>query len=536
MKKLTIFSLLILAGCVATPKVMDEARSFTIVSLNDVYRIDANVDGKGGLDKLKTILDGYEEDNTLILHGGDFLSPSVLSESFKGEQMIDTLNAMNGLDGTFNKFLYVVPGNHEFDFRGDAGEDILYNRIKQSEFQWLTSNVTWKPNNKTNKFDALTNLTKAKIIDIGGTKVGIFGLTIHTNPTVYADISGQYIEHARQGTMALRKLGAEFIIALTHITIDDDKSILQTLGADGPDLIIGGHEHVRHQADVAGRYVLKADSDLESIVVTTVTNNDGTFLVSPSFIEVTSDVEQDTVVRTTIDNWFARYYAEKCNAPRGEVCENPVLGSSSVKLAATSAETRRFETNTGNWITDVMREGFKGDVADIAFINSGTIRINRDIDANELITDGLLAALLPYDPTAHLIELTGAELKAVINHSISNWQASGHWLQVSGFAFKFDPVRGAASDLQLITQEGLVPISDDQVIRAVTVGYLLDEDGPQDGYKMLGTHSVLPSALNWMKVRVMLKENLITATDNTIAPVVEGRICNPQRQSTCLIK
>ena len=52
---------------------------------------------------------------------GDFLSPSVASSVFKGEQMIAALNAA-GLD-------LATLGNHEFDF----GDDVLIQRMQRGE-------------------------------------------------------------------------------------------------------------------------------------------------------------------------------------------------------------------------------------------------------------------------------------------------------------------------------------------------------------------------------------------------------------------
>ncbi len=64
-----------------------------------------------------------------MLLAGDFLSSSVASTVFKGEQMIAALNAA-GLD-------IATLGNHEFDF----GADILLQRMAEAKWQWVVSNV-----------------------------------------------------------------------------------------------------------------------------------------------------------------------------------------------------------------------------------------------------------------------------------------------------------------------------------------------------------------------------------------------------------
>ena len=102
----------------------------TILQINDVYST-VPVDGLGGLARVATIKKALiaAGRTPLLMMGGDFLSSSVASSVFKGEQMIEGLNAM-GLDVT-------AFGNHEFDF----GVDLLLTRMKQSKWQWVNANL-----------------------------------------------------------------------------------------------------------------------------------------------------------------------------------------------------------------------------------------------------------------------------------------------------------------------------------------------------------------------------------------------------------
>src|SRR4051812_32120178 len=133
---------------------------FTILQINDVYTT-VPVNDVGGLARVATVKQRLSENKhpVLMMLAGDFLSPSVASSVFKGEQMVATLNAA-GLD-------YATVGNHEFDF----GIDVLKQRIAESKFTWVVSNVV----------DAKTggNIGKAVpyiVTDVGGVKVGIIGL------------------------------------------------------------------------------------------------------------------------------------------------------------------------------------------------------------------------------------------------------------------------------------------------------------------------------------------------------------------------
>ena len=60
---------------------------------------------------------------------GDFLSAGLLSNSYKGKHMIDLFNILP-ID-------LVTVGNHDFDY----GLDVLLQRVKQSRFKWICSNV-----------------------------------------------------------------------------------------------------------------------------------------------------------------------------------------------------------------------------------------------------------------------------------------------------------------------------------------------------------------------------------------------------------
>src|SRR5437899_3354292 len=143
----------------------------TILQLNDVYStVPVDVPGgAGGLARVATLKQQLAAAGRtpLLVLAGDFLSPSVASSVFKGEQMVATLNAA-GLD-------YATFGNHEFDF----GIDVLKQRMAESSFTWIVSNVV----------DAKTGGAIGKAVpyvvrDIGGVKIGIIGLCITTSSIV----------------------------------------------------------------------------------------------------------------------------------------------------------------------------------------------------------------------------------------------------------------------------------------------------------------------------------------------------------------
>ena len=113
---LLFFAFLGACASVASPPA-DTAPSnnLTFIHLNDTYRVDAVEEGRrGGFGRVATIVRKLQSEgrDVHILHGGDFLYPSLESQLWNGEQMVEAMNFLDSLAP-----MYVVPGNHEFDPR-----------------------------------------------------------------------------------------------------------------------------------------------------------------------------------------------------------------------------------------------------------------------------------------------------------------------------------------------------------------------------------------------------------------------------------
>ncbi|MQA31842.1 MAG: bifunctional metallophosphatase/5'-nucleotidase, partial [Luteitalea sp.] len=134
----------------------------TILQLNDVYSI-TPVDGAGGLARVATLKQTLAAAGRtpFVMLAGDFLSSSVESTVFKGEQMIASLNAA-GLD-------MATLGNHEFDF----GIDLLLQRMAEAKFQWVVSNVV---DLRTNR--PIGGAEPFVVRTFGHLKVGFIGLCL----------------------------------------------------------------------------------------------------------------------------------------------------------------------------------------------------------------------------------------------------------------------------------------------------------------------------------------------------------------------
>jgi len=137
-RRQTLAALLATSAAIADPPARAAALSATRLSflhVNDVYRIDEDTDGRGGMARYAAVVKAEREraraqNRTLICtHAGDTLSPSLMSSFDQGAHMIDLFNAAG-----LNIF---VPGNHEFDF----GKDIYFERMREARFAILAANL-----------------------------------------------------------------------------------------------------------------------------------------------------------------------------------------------------------------------------------------------------------------------------------------------------------------------------------------------------------------------------------------------------------
>jgi 2',3'-cyclic-nucleotide 2'-phosphodiesterase (5'-nucleotidase family) len=526
-------SALALLSCQTMPPQSDEqiaSREFTILHINDVYRIGGVIGGTaGGLGRVRTLRRQLEREHgtVLLLHGGDFLFPSLLSREYRGAQMIDILNRLDGAPGVFDPNMLVVYGNHEFDKAGLKSAPELTSRIEASEFNWLDTNITWLKDEAGIPYVASGHNVATVLLEIEGVAVGLFGLTTDKVQPAYASIDNDYAAVARHATAELRERGAEVVIALTHMKVSRDAKLLAELGDAGPDVIFGGHDHTRQEVNVDGRFVLKADADALSAVIAEVSvGTDKDVRVSYQFHELGQAAAIDENIDKQVQEWHARFSRQFCESESLQVnCLEIEHGRTQVTLEGKETKIRLVETNLGNFLADTALAAYADQGADIAFLNSGTMRINQDIPAGSSINERHLVEIFQYPVGLQLFRITGAQLQAAVDHAVEDWTGNGWWLQVAGFGFIHDPDAITATQLSLIRNGEVRPIDPEEELLAVTSDYLLSRDSGQDGYHMLDPANIvdtgpLPRLIN------LVRAAIVAAGEDGIAPTREGRICN----------
>ena len=509
----------------------------TILHINDVYRIGGADEGmEGGMPRLRTLRVELEKDypDLLTLHAGDFLYPSLMSRLYDGEQMVDAMNRIDGDPDAFDDRMFVTFGNHEFDVEQRRGAELLNQRLEESQFTWFGTNIDFTTDTTDGPVVRQDLVEQRRIVDCGGLRVGLFGVTLDDVQTEYIDRYRDPIAVAREETQTLRDSGADVVIALTHLSMAEDVALLEALGPDGPDLSLGGHEHDKQSQNIGGRLVIKADAEARtaSVVHVAAPASPGEPpVVDFEFRELGSKVQPDPDLQAAVDAWTERHEREFCAAKdRAPDCLSQAVGRTQVELVGEEIEIRKYETNLGNWILDQALAAYAPHGAHIAFVNSGSLRLNQDIPADHPITLRHVEEIFQYPSGLAVLRLNGALLQEIVDAAVTDWTGQGKWLQISGFAFRHDPETESATDLTLLTDNGSRPIDPNEEIFAVTGTFLA---AGNDGYTMLNEELVV-DGMPELSLRDLFIEGLTEAGDTGIAPTVEGRICNSQQKGPCL--
>ncbi|HQU86201.1 MAG TPA: bifunctional UDP-sugar hydrolase/5'-nucleotidase, partial [Pyrinomonadaceae bacterium] len=473
----------------------------TILHVNDVYQF-APVDGgtRGGLARLLTLKKQAlaENPNTIFTLGGDTVSPSVETRTYKGAQMIDAWNAV-GID-------YAVFGNHEFDIKTPE----LLQRMKESKFTWLGANVF---DTKTNKIFADTPPFVVK--EIGGIKIGIVGLLLpETKETSSMEASLQvknYCETAKEIVPKMRAAGVNFVLGLTHLSMAQDKELAKCADFN---LILGGHEHTLLQSSANGTPIFKMTADARELGKFNLNFDAKTKRFESmdwEIIPVTDKIADAPEFASVFEKY--KDLLQKLAEPVGRTGEI---------LDALSISNRTKETNIGNFVADAYRNAAK---ADVALVNGGSIRADLTYNVGTLTKRDVLS-ILPFNNPIVKIEISGKTLREVLEHGVARSAVGedgepGRFPQISGMSFKYDTTKPARSRVTEISIGGKL-LDEKKNYTLATSDFLVSRGG--DGYTMLKDGKVLINADAAQKDSDVFEAAIKSAPDSTIAPKLEGRI------------
>ena len=465
---LTLVLMLLLAGCgsaapaeAPAPTPAEETaylgldNDIVILYTNDVHcGVDDNL-GYAGLATVKNALEAQGK-HVVLVDNGDAVQGDTIGTLSNGEYIIDIMNEV-GYD-------VATPGNHEFDY----GMDQFFALTEQANFPYVSANFVDNDGN--------TVLDPYVIKDVAGVKIAFVGIstpkTITTStPKYFQDDNGNYIYSFQQDETgeklyaavqsavdAARAEGAQFVIALAHLGIEEDCSpwtssevIVNTTGIDA---VLDGHSHSMIECEKVknkdGAEVLLSSTETKLAYIGCLT------------------IKDDGSMSTTLisDNGMKDFIGGI--QEEFEELVNTVVASTDVDLiikdpASGERIVRVSETNLGDLCADAYR-AMSG--ADVAIVNGGGVRA--DIPAGD-ITYGQIIAVHPFGNEMCVVECTGQEILDALELGCSKLPAeSGGFLHVSGMTYTID--LNVESTVKLDENGMFVSVEGERRVKDVTVG------------------------------------------------------------------
>jgi len=447
MKRIVLAPLCIfLVACVAAAPT--GSSGLTFVHLNDTYRVGAVEDGKaGGFGRVVTVIRELQANgkDVHILHGGDFLYPSLESQIWNGQQMVDAFNFMDALAP-----MHVIIGNHEIDRRTP---EHLINAVKASRFDWLGDNYRFE----TGDADVDAALKSSFTFDYGDKTIGFFSLTAHVddggNDRGYVPIDRQYMQVAEETIKHLESTGVDAIVGLTHLYMSQDLEIAR-LRARHPKLVfvVGGHDHEPEFSPFSDNSAAVMKGASNARVIWTINldfDGEGLPVIETKRLDLDESVAADPEYQVLESRW------------RDQLLEKfPFLeariGAAALAMDAREASVRSEESIWANFVVDQMRGAFGDPEADLAFINGGSLRIDDFIEDDIRFED--IGRTFGFSSFLRHTTVTGAEFRQIMEAGYRGAGGTqGYFPQVSGFRVCVD--RGRNDGNRIVSLQ--VPVGDE---------------------------------------------------------------------------
>jgi 2',3'-cyclic-nucleotide 2'-phosphodiesterase (5'-nucleotidase family) len=222
----------------------------TLLHTNDFHgRLETDYRGRGGAAELASVINDIRatagEENVLLMDAGDeyFAAPAI-SQLLMGVSTVDVFNLM-GYD-------LAVFGNHEFD----KGQDVLSERVAQSDYPWLGANVVLEGTDWVHPDWAIPYT----ILTVGSppneARLGVIGVDTDETPevTLIGTTLGLEFKDLTESILHYYDIvmdQADALIVVAHMGTEDSgpykglATVAQELIDAGKpvDLMIGGHQH-----------------------------------------------------------------------------------------------------------------------------------------------------------------------------------------------------------------------------------------------------------------------------------------------------
>ena len=542
----------------------------TILHTNDFHgRLEPDSSDRGGsayiAGKVNAIRDAKGERNVLLVDAGDeFFAAPAISQLLLGVSTIDVFNMMG--------YQMAVFGNHEFD----KGQDVLIERIDQSDYPWLGANVVlegtewdlppWAAPYALMEVGKGANKATIGIIGVAGEETPEVTLLGTTEGLIFKDLTETILHYYDE---VAAKSDAVMVVA--HMGTEDSgpfnglKTVAQELIDAGKPvgLILGGHQHqaittpvyVGETAIVAAGYygrwlgqvdvavdreahkltvtnyqlhTIMAEVTIDDLITSLAEYNDAGMIrtrglyssLNNKLVRAQAAVEDENarLAANRLKAFVNQLRAQKGKGVQADaanaliddakwILQNvdlevlgrvahwaeivaPIIsepvGYSNIGLA----RDYNNESSMGNLVTDSMLwsadqydDGEVNGSVDIAFTNPGGLRADIPIPAGATlpftVTWGNTFDVLPFGNTLFLMDLTGAQIQALLDQAATLYKGI---LQTSGASWYWYNDCGCVSPTAFGAygvEVGGEPLERDKVYRVVTNNFLA---GGQDGW------------------------------------------------------
>ncbi len=468
--KLLVISMLTFLFAISSMLIVIAAeKEIIILSINDFHGSLAPSGKNVGAAKLADAFKVEKAKNpegTIIVSAGDNYQGSAMSNLLYGEPVSAVFKEM-GIE------LSAV-GNHEFDW----GIDRITKWAEDGGFPFVCTNI----------YDKRTSEPVAwaepfVILDRAGVKVGFVGLA--TPETAYKTLKANVENYEFRDPVAtlsewvpkVEAAGADLVVALSHLGSSQDEAgnitgeAVDLFQVEGVDAVITAHTHKSVSGLIDGKPIVQAYYNGRTIARMTFVFDENNQLLraEPSLDHL---YERADTLKDDPDT-LAVYtkYEEELEPILGRV-----LGETMVEL---DHDRYAKPSLLGEWTCDVMRE--KAGVQ-IAMTNGGGLRTA--IPAGE-ITAGKLYEVMPFDNTLYTMKLSGADVKANIEHGIMNENVG--WIQISGVKVTYDKNAEAGNRILSMTLADGTPVEMDQYYTVVTNDFMATGGDNYDFSKAMET-------------------------------------------------
>jgi len=453
----------------------------------------------GGAAELAATLNDLREGNSVTVAAGDLIGASpLISSLFLDEPSIRALSEM-GLD-------IASVGNHEFDrgtqelLRIQRGgceqftlrEPCAIEPFAGAGFAYLAGNVVDDGGD--------TLLPGTSMREIGGAQIGFIGLTLEGTANLVSAQATQGFDFLDEADTAnrlaadLRDQGADAVVLLIHEGANVEfrynlagcpnvsGSIVPIVERLDPSisLVVSGHTHqayVCNLPNAAGGETLLTSGGRHGSFVTDITMvvdpaTDAVLSVSGHNVAVDGSAGSDAAIASLVAT-----YAE---------ASGPVANRT-VGLISPSEE--RGEDCADRPAQDLVADAYLAaangalpEPVDLAFVNTGGVRADLTGAEDGVLTYGELAAISPFGNGVIVLEMTGAELRTVLEQQFCEEGPASicdsRLIPSAGMQYTVD--RSLAAQQRVISATlGGEPLDDSRTYRVVTNSFLV---GGGDGF------------------------------------------------------